>query len=160
MDLHKVILFSLDVLHLSSVLLIKVFFLHSILYWGHLVFAWLYIALSLLKVSKFVFYTVYGDILASSEEEHLLKAVKQFISDLANKSVVVLILHVDDELPVTILEGLGDGLDVLDLDGPFKLVGLNVSKLVRGQQQVALLAHLETVVLQQFAREHHSFSGV
>jgi hypothetical protein len=90
----------------------------------------------------------------------LLKAIKQFISDLANKSVVVLILHVDDELPVTILEGLDDGLDVLDLDGPFKLVGLNVSKLVRGQEQVALLAHLETVVLQQFAREHHSFSGV
>jgi hypothetical protein len=33
---------------------------------------------------------------------------------------------VDDELPVTVLQGLRDGLDVLDFDGTLELVGLHI----------------------------------
>lgn len=126
MHFHQVIFLCLDILNLRVVLTVPIFFHHASGSGRHLIFSSLYVTLTSLVVSKFVVYTVNRDIFASSEEVHLSEAVEQLVSDLADKSVVILVLHVDDELPVAVLQGLCDCLDVLDFDGTFELVGLHI----------------------------------
>ena len=98
-------------------------------------------------------YSIDRQVLVHQIEETRLQLLEQFFTHFADKSIVVLVLHVHDEFHVSSFSAFRQCLHFAELDAPLELVAPNIANLLGRQEQVSGLLHPESVVFDHLARE-------
>jgi serum/glucocorticoid-regulated kinase 2 len=101
MHIWQIVLLGLDVIDFSSNFIVEIFVFETVLQGWHFVFATLNISLTSLVFGEFAFDSVDWDVLTGGQEVNLLKAVKEFVSNLANETSSTL-YQPKGEAPVTL----------------------------------------------------------
>jgi hypothetical protein len=96
-------------------------------------------------------HSIDGQILVHQVEKARLQLLKEFLTLLADESIIVLVLHMHDELHIALFGALRQGFHLGELDASLELMAFNIAKLMCCQQQVPHLLHSETIVLDNFA---------
>ena len=82
---------------------------------------------------------------------------EKFLTLFTDKPIVILILHVADELIIIQLSTFSHRLNVLQRDFALEIMIFNICQVMRGQKKISCLFYIESVEFDNLHRENNVF---